>query len=1298
MKHLSTAFILAALLLVQDALAGGPLGAVGTTPRRYPASKFPLVYRTDLGSLGAFNNATATAISVYAFQQWDNVTTAALSFTNAGQLARDVTSPTDPYISGSTQFTDGINPVVFDTDGSITDARLGVGAKNSVLGFASSAYSGANYVEGYAIINGALSGTGSVADQDRYRATITHEIGHFLGLGHSQVALHADFATMYPIIIKTEQQTLDADDVSAISNLYPVSGYSALVGSISGTVKSAGGANLSGVNVLAVNTVTGVAYSGVVDYFSGGKSGFDSPPARTGSYTISGLPPGSYHVRMEPVNANFTGGSSIASYNTPINTTVAREWYNGANESGDMLADNTNQQTSVLVNAGSGSGGINLVANESPTLSTMVYHDGTPAVAFPLPLGSVTQYATRFTAPSNGSLTSIKFLLQGTSSLPQNGTLTITVHANATGSIGGVPGTVLGSVSVPFRDLVADQQNEIWLRGLGSAVNFTAGTNFHVAFSTNGVGTPTFLSDDGSPTQNRSSYFMPGSGWRNFGDGGFNVGYNLLVWGIYSTSGTQAPLPAIAVSASALEFGRVRVGGSTSQSIRVTNTGTAALNVVGMGILGQDSLDFSITTGGGAFSLAAGASRDLTVRFAPLNAGGVENGSKSAHISISSNAEPSPFTISMLGNSVQPFAARFDTIIAFPAAVIGRSTIVDTAIITNTCNDTLHISSVELSGPDAGGAVRLLTSAGAADVAPGNSYRVRLQFTPTERRSYNATLLVRHDDTTGSTEFSVAGRGVMPAMALSATAVNAGRIQVGQDILPDAIVVRNTGDVELRITDLRISGANATDFTIVSPQVTQGSPAIVQVGDSLRVQIRFRPIAGGARTASLEIVAESLPPMQVALSGAGTQGLLVLSSGTIDFGDVPIVSANERLLIAVNTGDAPARISSVLVVGVGFSLVEGPASGTTIAPGDSVRLRIRFAPAVAGLATGAVTIVAEGQVPLVGALTGRGVQPGLGVDRTMISFGLVRPGRAASDSLVLRNTGTVPVTINSIMLNGQNAAAFEFGGIPALPFTLGPDATQVLRLGLKPQTVQGALTAGLVIEGEGGVRTDVGLTAVVGLPLVATVSSVDFGTHQPGGSRDTVITVRNMTAADLTVVDAMLEANGNGTPGNFFQLINPSVPFTIPGNGEVNLGLRFNAAGAAGLYTGRLALRTNDPGDSLVVVTLAGTVSQVGAVNAGTISAGGINISRLLVLPNPVRDRVELLMDVGGTGRLPATISLTNARGEVLAMIHQGLLAGNGTLHEQRFSFDLRGYPSGEYFVTLNGGGESMTAKVVVVR
>ena len=45
------------------------------------------------------------------------------------------------------------------------------------------------------------------------------------------------------------------------------------------------------------------------------------------------------------LSPSFSGGSNVASYNSPINTGVRREWYNGARESGDLEDDDLSENT-----------------------------------------------------------------------------------------------------------------------------------------------------------------------------------------------------------------------------------------------------------------------------------------------------------------------------------------------------------------------------------------------------------------------------------------------------------------------------------------------------------------------------------------------------------------------------------------------------------------------------------------------------------------------------------------------------------------------------------------------------------------------------------------------------------------------------------------------------------------------------------------------------------------------------------------------------------------------------------------
>ncbi len=845
MRRSTTLFAL--LLLVLNATyAGGPLGGNGTTPRRYPANAMPLVFKTDLGSLGAFNNATAVSIAIYAFTQWDNVLSADLSTSNGGSLPRDVTLSTDALIAGASQFSDGINPIVFDNNGTITDDRIGAGASNNIVGFASSAWTGNSYTEGFAIINGVLTGNGGQSYQDLYKGTMTHEIGHMLGLSHTQTTLHAFYSTMYPIVESGLQAVLRPDDTAAIAALYPTPAFISLTGSISGHVRTPGGAALSGVDVIAIDSVTGATYTTVTDYFSGPGFRFDNKPSPTGLFTINGLPPGRYFIRIEPVRPEFRDGSSIGSYDTPINTTILPEWYNGASENGDLLSDNSNAKTGVVVSAGATTQNIDLVVNESQTASEFRHSNGTSAgyIQFPDgPGGSVTKYALRCTAPSLGSLVGVKFFLGDRSNLPINGRLTISVHRNIPGSLSGIPGAELGSVTIPFTDLDANHENFIYLRGIGETINFPQGSEFHIVFETNGVGLPIMYMDNGQGSEYRSSYFQGANGWRNMGEGLITTPHTLILPVVYTTRVVGQPAPLVTTTPPSLAFGETRPGVAVELPLVVRNSGTALLNVSSTSIGGPDVSLFTITGGAGAFSLQPGDSHTINVKFLPTDA----SGSKSATLNIISNDPDSPNQIPLTGLANRAIASVLISNIDLGAVSVNSTTNTDAVVLRNTGNDTLRIYGGTLDGGDGGGAIKIVSGNGSRNLLPNATLTVRLRFAPTELRSHSTDLRIAHD--AGDTiVIPVTGLGVGASVGAP------GEVIIEPVIVGtcrDTIVhIRNDGNTPLTIENLVLGGTEVSDFSLIN---APAFPLTVAAGDSIAITIRFCPTALGQRNAELTV-------------------------------------------------------------------------------------------------------------------------------------------------------------------------------------------------------------------------------------------------------------------------------------------------------------------------------------------------------------------------------------------------------------------------------------------------------------
>jgi hypothetical protein len=128
-----------------------------------------------------------------------------------------------------------------------------------------------------------------------------HEIGHFLGLGHSALGetelvgtgrrVIASGAVMFPIAFSPgsiSDRVLQADDIAGLLDLYPAPGAVARTGSLRGRV-TRDGRGLFGVHVAVFNPVTGMLVGGFT-------------LNDQGEFVIAGLDPGPYILRAEPLD------------------------------------------------------------------------------------------------------------------------------------------------------------------------------------------------------------------------------------------------------------------------------------------------------------------------------------------------------------------------------------------------------------------------------------------------------------------------------------------------------------------------------------------------------------------------------------------------------------------------------------------------------------------------------------------------------------------------------------------------------------------------------------------------------------------------------------------------------------------------------------------------------------------------------------------------------------------------------------------------------------------------------------
>lgn len=262
--------VIAVLLFTSAARAGGPEYVAGAsyfdpTVKGTPVTwaNGTISYFTDQGNLSAtMSGPNADSLVAAAFANWTSISTAAVSANHGGQLAEDVNGSNVTIASGVLILPVDIQPsatstpvaIVYDADGSVTDALLGVGASNSSNCASSGVFGGvdnistrAQFLHALIILNGNCAATSSQLPDLRYH--LVRVIGRILGLDWSQANLnvitrnplqtaadYVGFPVMHDIdptgcvpvancysnngAVNPSQPKMD--DAAALSRLYPV--------------------------------------------------------------------------------------------------------------------------------------------------------------------------------------------------------------------------------------------------------------------------------------------------------------------------------------------------------------------------------------------------------------------------------------------------------------------------------------------------------------------------------------------------------------------------------------------------------------------------------------------------------------------------------------------------------------------------------------------------------------------------------------------------------------------------------------------------------------------------------------------------------------------------------------------------------------------------------------------------------------------------------------------------------------------------------------------------------------------
>ncbi len=429
-----------------------------------------------------------------------------------------------------------------------------------------------------------------------------------------------------------------------------------------------------------------------------------------------------------------------------------------------------------------------------------------------------------------------------------------------------------------------------------------------------------------------------------------------------------------------------------------------------------------------------------------------------------------------------------------------------------------------------------------------------------------------------------------------------GLVTLGESVT-STLVLSNSGNTALSVTNLLIAGTNSSNFEIVSPVASSFD---IPAGSSQEVVVRFTPSSTGGKIASFTISNDSdnSPNKTISLSGTGTElptkTLDVSPALSYDYGSVTMGESRSKTFVLSNSGNTSLTLSELSVSGTNSSNFEIVSPGTSsfeIPAGSSQEVEVRFTPSSAGGKTALLTISndSDNSPNKTIGLSGTGtelptkildVSPALSYD-----YGSVTMGESRSKTFVLSNSGNTSFTVSELLVSGTNSSNFEIVSPGAISFEIPAGSSQEVEVRFTPSSA-GGKTASFTIrnDSDNSSNKTISLSGTgTELPTktldVTPALSYDYGSVSLGESRSKTFVLSNSGNTSFTVSDLSV----SGTNSSNFEIVSPGTSsFEIPAGSSQEVEIRFTPSSSGG-KSASFSISNNSDNQPTKTITLSGT-------------------------------------------------------------------------------------------------------------
>jgi len=314
---------------------------------------------------------------------------------------------------------------------------------------------------------------------------------------------------------------------------------------------------------------------------------------------------------------------------------------------------------------------------------------------------------------------------------------------------------------------------------------------------------------------------------------------------------------SMGVSPGSVSFGNVHVGTPATQTIQLTNGGSASGTINSISATGTG---FSVSGLSTPQTLNPGQSVTFTAEFKPPS-----SGADSGSISIATSSSSSPMDVSLSGTGVT------STYILTPSAtslsfgsVNDGTKVTKQVVLQNTGSADVDISTVSVSGSG----YSVSGVANGTDLTPGQSATLNVIFDPSTGGSLPGTVKIASNAAGSPLDISLSGTGVAAAtyvLTPSPASLSFGSVNDGTTATQQ-VNLQNTGTGTVDISTVSITGSGYT-FSGV-PNGTNLTP-----GQTAVLTVNFDPSTTGSIPGTVTIKSNAAgSPLSIGLSGTGTSG------------------------------------------------------------------------------------------------------------------------------------------------------------------------------------------------------------------------------------------------------------------------------------------------------------------------------------------------------------------------------------------------------------------------------------------